>query len=557
MQAEMRAVSAPTTMAAAVVELLAELGVTQAYGVSGGAIASLWDALCGSSLEVMHCRHETGAAFAATEAHFASGRPSALFTTAGPGLTNALTGVIAARDEGAKLIVLSAHSSAAQLGRFAIQETSAATLPPTLYRPGRPFHFATIIDGPGALQACRGPLRHGFRQPGGFLAHLALDTSVQRQAAGEGPAPGAMASHAAPALRGVERCLEALGDGDVALWVGFGARAAAAEVTELAHRLRAPVMCSPRAKGIFPEDDELFVGVTGLGGHTSVLRLMTESPPRRMLILGSRLGEPTSFWDPRFVPAEGFIHVDIDPGVVGAAYPKAASTPIVADIASLLREVLERLPSRPASVRPTALPRPEIEAVEPRSVGLVRPQVLMEALQRRVVDETQAIVLAESGNSFLWTTHCLRFRQPGRYRISTGVGAMGHAAAGVVGAALGSGRRAVAVVGDGALLMQNEINAAVKYGARATWIVLNDARYGICAQGMQVNFAALAYAQGAQGIVVRSELELDDALREALRADGPCVVDVQIDADCRAPADLRNASLASTQRAPRRAFPVG
>jgi acetolactate synthase-1/2/3 large subunit len=146
---------------------------------------------------------------------------------------------------------------------------------------------------------------------------------------------------------------------------------------------------------------------------------------------------------------------------------------------------------------------------------------------------------------------------------------MGHAAAGVVGAALGSGRRAVAVVGDGALLMQNEINTAVKYGARATWIVLNDARYGICAQGMQalglhadasfprVNFAALAYAQGAQGIVVRSELELDDALREALRADGPCVVDVQIDADCRAPADLRNASLASTQSAPRRAFPVG
>ena len=90
-----------------------------------------------------HFRHESGAAFAAIEAGFASGRPTVLFTTTGPGLTNALTGIYAARDERARVIVVSAYTAAASRGRCAIQETSRHTLPPSLYESGHPFHFAT------------------------------------------------------------------------------------------------------------------------------------------------------------------------------------------------------------------------------------------------------------------------------------------------------------------------------------------------------------------------------------------------------------------------------
>ena len=78
--------------------MFVRLGVKQAFGVSGGAMAALWDALSSSPLGVYHFRHETGAAFAAIEAGFAGGRPTVLFTTTGPGLTNALTGIVAARD---------------------------------------------------------------------------------------------------------------------------------------------------------------------------------------------------------------------------------------------------------------------------------------------------------------------------------------------------------------------------------------------------------------------------------------------------------------------------
>ena len=154
--------------------------------------------------------------------------------------------------------------------------------------------------------------------------------------------------------------------------------------------------------------------------------------------------------------------------------------------------------------------------------------------------------------------------------MSTSFGAMGHAAAGVVGAALARGKRAVAVVGDGALLMTNEINTAVKFNAPAVWIVLNDARYGMCAQGMdtlglradagipQVDFAAFALSQGARAMIVDHEDQLDVVLAEAMAAAGPYVIDVRIDPRCKAPASQRNAAL--TGRLPphrERIFPQG
>lgn len=558
------------TVVSALVEMLSRLSVKEAFGVSGGAMAALWDALSSSTLAVYHFRHETGAGFAAIEAGLASGRPTVLFTTTGPGLTNALTAIVAAREERARVIVVSAYTSAASRGRFAIQETSRDTLPASLYEAGRTFHFASVVDDPAQLAGVERELAAGLARRGGFVAHLALDTAVQR-------APAARSeflwledpdSLVAPSPGSVAACVAALSDGPFAIWVGYGARDAAAEVAALARRMRAPVMCSPRGKGIFPEDDPLFVGVTGLAGHASVMRYLEEFQPRRLLVLGSRIGEPTSFWDRRFVTPQGFVHVDVDPLVPGVAFGEAPTFAIVADVGATLRAVLASLrPSNGGSL--AELPHPRIERVERRSDGLVRPEALMDALQDWVVDRSNATLLAESGNSFLWTTHRLRFREPHRYRVSTGVGAMGHAAAGVIGAALATGRRAVAVVGDGALLMTNEINSAVKFRAPAVWVVLNDGRYGMCAQGMdalglsadaefpQVDFAAFARAQGAGATRVDHESQLDAALAEAMASDGPFVVDVRVDPRSKAPASLRNAALAGKPSLSReRIFPA-
>src|SRR5579859_2786051 len=128
-------------------EMLASLGVKQAYGITGGAITTFFDALNHSTLQVIHCRHESGAAFAACEASFAGGFPVAVFATTGPGITNALTGLYAARWEGARILFISPATPDSMVGRLAIQETSRTAMAyEELIHAGPLFHFAVRME---------------------------------------------------------------------------------------------------------------------------------------------------------------------------------------------------------------------------------------------------------------------------------------------------------------------------------------------------------------------------------------------------------------------------
>ncbi|MBD2775051.1 scytonemin biosynthesis protein ScyA [Iningainema tapete] len=545
------------TVADAVVQMLENLGVCCAFGVNGGAMATFWGSLSNSLVQVVNCRHEAGAAFAATEAYFANGRPTVVFTTAGPGITNALTGLYAARDEGAKVIFISACTSASQRGRWAIQETSSQTLPTEgIFTPGPVFNYAAKIESGTQLPQIFRKLALGLSSPGGFVAHLSIPTAVQSSLVSEIPTLQSVCSPLlTPDAEVIERVVQLLSEGPFAIWLGFGARGAAEEIRQLAEKTGAAVMCSPRGKGIFPENHPQFVGVTGLGGHSSVFTYMHKQPPIRTLVLGTRLGEPTSFWSQAMVPPEGFIHVDIDPAVPGVAFANAPTVAIQSDIKAFVHALLqhENLQVTPAPL----LPSPEDLEAGVATESLVRPEILFEAIQKVFVEGSDAVILADSGNSFIWATNALRFTQP-RYRISTGVGSMGHATTGVVGAAVARNGKAVSIAGDGAMLMNNEISTAVKYQIPAVWIVLNDARYNMSYQGMamlglkgadatfsQADFAMIARGMGAEAIRVSQESDIVSALQQALAATGPIVIDVLIDPDRRAPSKGRNQALAS------------
>lgn len=552
---------APLTVALAIAKMMEDLGVCCAFGVNGGAMAALWGALSNSLLQVMNFRHEAGAAFAAAEASFAINRPMVVFTTAGPGITNALTGLFAARGEGAKVIFLSACTSAPQRGKWAIQETSSETLPSGgIFTSGTLFNYATTVESAAQLPQIFRKLALGMSQPGGFIAHLSIPTAVQTSLVEDrSVSQGIYCSLVAPSQEAIVKSAQLLSEGPFAIWVGFGARNAAEEIRQLAEKTGAAVICSPRGKGIFPEDHPQFVGVTGLGGHSSVMTYMQQQPPLRILVLGTRLSEATSFWSSALVPPGGFVHVDIDPTVPGVAYPKSETFGVQSDVKVFVQALLQHEELVPSSQLTTKLQvNPERDPIAPGTDSLVRPEVLMEAIQKVIVEGSEAIVLAECGNSFLWSTYLLRFNVANRYRISTGVGAMGHAVAGVVGAAAVKNGKAVAIVGDGAMLMNNEISTAVQYQIPAVWIVLNDGRYNMSHQGMamlglkgadatmpETNFAMIAQGMGAQGIRINQESDLEAALEQAMAATGPFVVDVVIDAERRAPSKGRNHGLAA------------
>jgi acetolactate synthase-1/2/3 large subunit len=251
----------PTRLSDVLAGLLASLGVNTAFGVVGGGVAPISDALNRHDrIKVVHTRHESGAAFAAVEASLASGRPVAVFATTGPGITNALTGLFVARREGAQVIFLSGITPASKRDRWVLQESGPGALLGGMYTAGPLFHYASVIEHPDQLEVAACRLARGVRRPHGFVAHIAVPTSVQSIAMGQAirsPDADELRAERLVDLHDVKRCAELLQAGRSMLWVGYGARHCSRAVRELAERLQAPVMSTPRGKGIFPESHPL------------------------------------------------------------------------------------------------------------------------------------------------------------------------------------------------------------------------------------------------------------------------------------------------------------
>src|SRR6185312_2042937 len=230
------------------------------------------------------------------------------------------------------------------------------------------------------LDAVEDALEAGARQVEGFTAHLSFPVNVQAlrtrvrarsiARATERPSRPSMSTSYAPMLA----------DEGFVIWLGFGARHAAAEVRALAERSGARVLCSPRAKGIFPESHPQFVGVTGVGGHDAVAEELARDRPARTLVLGTRLGEATSLWSPAYLPRKCFVHVDVDESVFGAAYPRATTMGIEEDVRSFVGELAATWPARRRATSPAARPSPE--PIAPRGGDAVRPRLLLGVVQR-------------------------------------------------------------------------------------------------------------------------------------------------------------------------------
>lgn len=554
--------------AEALATALERLGVRHAFGVSGGAISTFWAALAAAGLDVTHFRHESGAAFAACEASIAAGAPVVVFVTTGPGLTNVLTGVYAARHESAKVILVSAHTDEAMCGRHPIQETGPRTFPQDgIFTRGPWFDYAAVVTAGTQLPGVLANLSAVATKPTGFVAHLSLSLSAQRQSAPDvDNAPelatigtelmysddGGTASRADAA-----KMYDILRDSSWLVWAGGGARAGSDSVRRLARIAGVATMATPRGKGVIAETDRSYLGVTGFAGHPTVLAFLEHSRPDYILVLGTGMGDFASGYSAAYTPKVGFIHVDLDGDVPGRAYPSVPTTPVLADVGVFCEELADLFESEDSQQQFTG---EEVSpfAGEPTVAGgmLVDPRHVMDAVQAVIVDRGIP-VMAETGNGLAWAINRLRIGDPTGWRAPSGlVGAMGHFSAGVVGAALATSTKVAALVGDGSMLMNNEISTAVHRSAPAIWIVLNDGRYNMCEQGAAVlglkgvdcsipdtDFAALARALGARGLTVGRREDLVLALESAVAVAGPVVVDVRINPQLPAPTAGRNAGL--------------
>src|SRR5262249_41676273 len=155
----------------ALAALLSVAGVEECYGIFGREIVPMWCALFESQgtaygIRTRHAKHENGGGFAAIGSAMVSGRPVALFSTTGPGVTNALTALEAARAAGISFVYLSPQTPATETGRLGIQDTGpAGYFNAGLYVPGRLFDSVTILQTANQLPILAGHLAAGFAGP--------------------------------------------------------------------------------------------------------------------------------------------------------------------------------------------------------------------------------------------------------------------------------------------------------------------------------------------------------------------------------------------------------
>jgi len=340
-----------------------------------------------------------------------------------------------------------------------------------------------------------------------------------------------------------------------AMLVGTGAVTSNAceEIRELAEMLNIPVATTPKAKGAFPEDHALALGVLGFSGSPRAEKYIKSGKTDVLLVVGASLNQITTLsWDPKLAPSKCLIHINIDPTEIGKSY--RADIPLIGDARTIINEIsfrvlrflTEKLPERNeriAEIQKTNM-CVDPEKLESDSVP-VKPQRMVKELQDTLPEN--AILFVDTGNSICWAIHYMKFRKPDTFIAPLGLLTMGYGTAAAIGGKLAAPNRpVVSLLGDGCFLMNGmEVATAVNYDIPVVWIVQNNAKLGlvhelqkfslgnktVATTYKRVDVARVAEGLGANTYRIGKPNELRTILPEAIESNKPTVIDVTIDPD--------------------------
>ena len=542
---------ATTTVGAALAEGLARAGVKIAFTVPGESVLGLLEGLAANRIRVVATRHEGAAAFMAAAVGQLTGRPAVCIGNRGPGACNLAIGLHAAWADSAPLIAIVGGVSRDVEGREAFQELDAVrVLGPIVKWTGE------LKDAADALPLLERALSMATSgRPGPVLIAVPADVLDEEVAVGGEvrAAAGHVASQGEPDPTLVRKVLHMLTDSRRPLILA-GAGVLRARSTDalvrFAQSIRVPVVSSWRRGDLFPNDNPLYLGMTGPGAPASVRGRLDEADA--VLVLGCRLGEMTSYGYRIPGPATHWAQVDVDPR--GAASQHRPEIVLAADVAAFLR-VAQRLlthavleaASLDERTAANALDREAYEAAsvvdaEPWEGPGVHPGRVVSSLARVLPPE--AILTTDAGDFGTWAARGYRFRRPGTF-LGSSAGPMGYGLPAAIGASLARpGRTAVALVGDGGFAMtMAELETAVRERAHVIALVFDNARYGTIWRYQEqrgagaglgtalgpVDFAAAAEAFGALGLSVGSDQEFEPALQQALEAGRPTLLHLALD----------------------------
>ncbi|QKS13954.1 acetolactate synthase large subunit [Curtobacterium sp. Csp1] len=547
------------TGSGAVLRTLEHLGITDVFGLPGGAIIPFYDELMASTtIRHILVRHEQGAGHAAEGYASASGKVGVAIATSGPGATNLVTAIADAYMDSVPFIAITGQVFSTLMGTDAFQEADIVgiTMPITKHS----FLVTDPADIPATLAAAHQIATTG--RPGPVLVDITKDAQ-QKSAPYVWPpkidlpgyrpvtkAHGKQIVAAAQLLAEAERPV---------LYVGGGVvrSGATAELLRFAEATGAPVVTTLMARGAFPDSHPQHLGMPGMHGTVPAVLGLQDSD--LIIALGARFDDRVTGKADEFAPHAKVVHVDIDPAEISKI--RFADVPIVGDAREVLVDLLEAWGDVAADRADTRAWWTKLEQLrtdfplgyaEPTD-GLLAPQAII----RRIGELTgpEAVYASGVGQHQMWSAQFIKYERPHAWLNSGGAGTMGYSVPAAMGAKVAEPDRVVwAIDGDGCFQMTNqELATCVINDIPIKVAVINNSSLGMVRQWQTLfydgrhsftdletghesrrvpDFVKLADAYGALGIRVERADQVDDAIKLALETnDRPVVIDFVVSRD--------------------------
>ncbi|MDO5751002.1 MAG: acetolactate synthase large subunit [Rothia sp. (in: high G+C Gram-positive bacteria)] len=543
----------------AIIRSLENLGVTDVFGLPGGAILPTYDPLMDSSINHILVRHEQGAGHAAQGYAESTGKPGVAIVTSGPGATNLLTPLADANMDSIPMVAISGQVSVNLLGTDAFQEADIVgmTMPITKHS----FMITRPEDIPSGIATAFHIATTG--RPGPVLVDITKDAQVGMLDFSWPPAIETRGY--TPVTRGhskqIREAAKLIAESkQPVLYVGGGVVRAGAskDLEKLAEITGAPVVTTLQAIGAFPESNPQNLGMPGMHGTVPAVTALQRAD--LLVTLGARFDDRVTGKLDSFAPDAKVIHIDVDPAEISKI--RFADVPIVGDLAYVLPELNDLLSTEFAQKLPSladwweqldALKKNYPLGYTKTEDGLGSPQYAIQRIGE--LTGPDAFYVTGVGQHQMWAAHFINQENPRHYLSSAGLGTMGYCIPAAMGVKVANPDSVVwAIDGDGCFQMTNqELATCVQNNIPIKVAVINNSSLGMVRQWQTLfygerysnthlytgadtirvpDFVKLGDAYGCATFRVERDEDVDEVIKKALEInDRPVVIDFTVSPD--------------------------
>jgi len=470
-----------TTGAQAVIRALQREGVDIVFGVPGGAILPIYDAILQSPIRHVLARHEQGAGHMAEGYAQVSGRPGVVFATSGPGATNLVTPLMNALLDSTPLVAITGQVATVSIGTDAFQEAPTTAI--TKHCTKRNWLVTDAADIAGIVAEAFAVATTG--RPGPVLIDIPKDVQAADTTWHDPVIPAA--DRVSTDRESIDAAIDLIANASrPVLYVGGGILRSRASnpLLRLAETANIPVVTTLMGRGAFPDLHPLALGMPGMHGTYTAITALQRSD--LIVAVGVRFDDRVTGDPKAFAPQADVIHVDIDSKEIGKI--RVPEVGIVGDARDVMDGLLDAWAQRPAPARDQWLAtlqgwqRDKPLAYEQDGDGPIKPQFVIEELWRLTGGD--AILVSGVGQHQMWASQFWRFQQPHTWVNSGGLGTMGFAIPAAIGAKAAAPDELVyAIDGDGCFQMTlQELITAAEEGIAIKVAVLNNRHYGLVKQ---------------------------------------------------------------------------